>query len=293
MCKVDLHIHSNISSDGTYSVRELIQMAKSKGMETISITDHNSVRGVKEALFLGAEEGIQVIPGIEIDTVYDGIDFHMTAYGIDFESTEYQKLEAHYYDDMRIKSWQAVDKFINHFSLDISEDILKSIAVRGMIVPENFADYLLKQEFYNNAEFLKEYRANGSRSDNPNVNFYWDYFSQGKIAYVEEERISCDAVIDLIHRTGGIAVIAHPGVNFKDKDEVLEKLLERVDGIEAFSSYHTEEQCKKYLLLAKKYQLKVSCGSDFHGHHKPNIQIGNIPWNDIDISFCSIQSNGH
>lgn len=277
MSKIDLHMHSNISTDGTHSVAELIQMAKDKEMKTIALTDHNSVRGVKEAISLGKEAGINVIPGIEIDTMCDGIDFHMLAYGIDFESEEFQKIEQHFYDDMIEKSWQAAENFIKLFSLDVSKEVLESIAVRGVIVPEDLGDYLLKQAAYEDAEFLKPYRPGGSRSDNPNVNFYWDYFAQGGIAYVKEDRTPYEEIIDVIHRTGGIAVIAHPNVNFKGKDEILEKVLEKVDGIEVFSSYHTEELCEKYFALAKKHQLKVSCGSDFHGQHKPKIQIGGIP----------------
>jgi len=282
MSIIDLHIHSSMSDDGTYSLSDIIRMAKEKHMETIAITDHNSIAGVKEAMILGKEEGICVIPGIEIDTIFEGINFHMTAYRIDIEDEGYQKLEKFYHDHAIQDSWNAVEQFIDYFSLDISKDSLKNIAVRDIIVPEDFADYLLKQESYAEAEFLLPYREKGSRSDNPNVNFYWDYFSQGKIAYVKEEKLPLEEVVELIHKTGGVAVVAHPGVNFKEKDDVLERLLQKVDGIEAFSSYHTEEQCEKYFALAKKYNLKVSCGSDFHGHHKPKIEIGKIPGNQIN-----------
>lgn len=282
MSKIDLHMHSNFSTDGTYSVKELIQIAKEKGMNTIALTDHNSVKGVKEAILLGKEAGIHVIPGVEIDTMCDGTDFHMLAYGIDFEAEEYQKIEQHFYDDMIEKSWQAAENFIKLFSLDVSKDVLERIAVRGVIVPEDLADYLLKQEAYQDAEFLKPYRPGGNRSDNPNVNFYWDYFAQGGIAYVKEDRTPYEEIIDLIHRTGGIAVVAHPNVNFNGKDEMLEKILEKVDGLEVFSSYHTEEQCEKYFSLAEKYHLKVTCGSDFHGQHKPKIQMGGIPGKEVE-----------
>jgi len=282
MSRIDLHIHSNFSGDATYDVKDIMKMAKEKQMEIIAITDHNSVAGVREAVLLGKEAGIDVIPGIEIDTRIEGIDFHMLGYEIDIESEEYQELEEYCHQQAIKKSWQAVEKFIKYYSLDISKEVLEGLSVEGVIEPEDFANYLLKEESYTDAEFLLPYRKNGSRSDNPNVNVFWDYFSQGKVAYVKEERISYDRAIDLIHRTGGIAVIAHPGVNFKEKDDVLEKLLQKADGIEVFCSYHTEEQCEKYYKIAKKYDLKISCGSDFHGHNKPMVQIGKIPGKQIE-----------
>ena len=80
---IDLHIHTNISADGTYSPAEIIEIAKSQNMDMIAIADHNSVRAVKDAIRLGNEKGICVIPGIEIDCVFDGVNFHLTGYGID------------------------------------------------------------------------------------------------------------------------------------------------------------------------------------------------------------------
>lgn len=282
MSTIDLHIHTNISTDGSHSVQEIIEFAKENNVNKIAITDHNSIRAVKEAIELGEKNNIQVIPGIEIDCVYENINLHMTAYYIDYNDPRYSELEEYYYQTSKKNTWQAVYTFMNAFHLNISDDILNEISINGILVPEDFADYLLTHDEYKDLRILDPYRKGGTRSDNPNVNFYWDYFSQGKLAYVKEEKIDVTSIIHLIHDTGGIAVVAHPGVNFKNQDEKLQSLLKKVDGIEVFSSYHSDEQIDKYLEFANQYKLKITCGSDFHGHHKPMIQIGKIPGKDIE-----------
>lgn len=282
MSNIDLHIHSNISLDGTYSIKEIIEKAKDNNMKMIALTDHNSVKGVKEAIELGTTHSIKVVPGIEIDCVFKGVNLHMTAYNIDINDLRYSKIEKFYLDNSIENTWKATYKFLEKTKLNISKEILDEIAVQGVLVPEDICEYLLSHSEYDDLEILKPYRKNGSRSDNPNVNFYWDYFSQGKIGYFKEEKIDALEIIDLIHDTGGIAVVAHPKANFKDKDDILEELLKLVDGLEVFSTYHNEEDCLKYLELAKKYDLKITCGSDFHGIHKPSIEIGKIPGNEIE-----------
>lgn len=88
------------------------------------------------------------------------------------------------------------------------------------------AAYLLSHKEYDDLHWLDPYRAGGSRSDNPNVNFFWDFFSQGKPGYTAGSKKTAAEIIDLIHATGGEAVVAHPGANFKGKDEILERLLD-------------------------------------------------------------------
>lgn len=82
-------------------------------------------------------------------------------------------------------------------------------------------------------------------------------------------------MIDIIHRNHGAAVLAHPGVNLKGKEFLLDGILGLgIDGIEAFSSYHTSEQAKNFYQIACEKQVFVTCGSDYHGKTKPSIEIG-------------------
>lgn len=276
MKNIDLHIHTNASADGTYDPMTIVEMASLHHMELISITDHNSISSVDDAIKASEITGVTVLPGIEIDCVFEDVNLHMTGYGIDFNDERYEQLKDYYYQQAVRVTWNGTRAFLNEMNISLSDEVLKSLTVQGMIVPEDLADYLLHSSEYDELEWLKPYREGGNRSDNPNVNFYWDYFSQGKAGYIKETKLPAEEIIDLIHQTEGLAVIAHPGQNFRDQDEKLERLLRMVDGLEVYSSYHTEEDVKKYRAMALRNNKIISAGTDYHGHHKPSIELGEI-----------------
>ncbi len=91
--RADLHMHSYYSLDGELSIKELLDLCHEHKLDTISLTDHNSVRGVGEAIGLAYATGIHVIPGIEIDCIYNGIDLHILGYNIRWESRDFSSLE--------------------------------------------------------------------------------------------------------------------------------------------------------------------------------------------------------
>lgn len=277
MKKIDLHMHTNISADGTFTPEELLEIAQKENMDVIAVCDHNSVRAVASAIEEGKRKGIEVIPGIEVDCLFEGVNVHMTGYGIDVSDKRYEELEQFYIRQYLEITWIGARNFLKSVALELSDDVLNSIAVRGMIISEDLAEYLLTHEEYNHLEWLKPYRPKGTRSVNPNLNFYWDYFSQGKPGYVEGKKKTAQETIELIHSTGGKAVIAHPGANFKGQDDILGRLMDLVDGVEVFSSYHSEEEVEHYRNMALEHGCFLTAGSDFHGHHKPSIVMGNIP----------------
>ena len=282
MSTLDYHIHTIVSTDADYTPAEIIRMAKENGVKTLAITDHNHVASVAEAVRLGEAEGIRVIPGIEIDCEFEGVGFHMTAYRIDITDPRYDELFHYYYDQSVENTWKAKRQFCEA----MPDELLKAVAKDNILVPEDIGAYLLSHKEFDDLHWLDPYRAGGSRSDNPNVNFFWDFFSQGKPGYTAGSKKTAAEIIDLIHATGGEAVVAHPGANFKGKDEILERLLDSgVQGMEVYSSYHSEEQTRHYRQLALDHGLWMTCGSDFHGHHKPAIQIGRIPFleNEAEI----------
>lgn len=110
---------------------------------------------------------------------------------------------------------------------------------------ELLAGVLLNDLDYSRHPLLAPYRPGGSRSDNPYVNFYWDFCSEGKPCFAQMEYPSLDAVIGAIHQSYGLAVLAHPGVNLRGAEKEVEGLISMgLDGLEAFSSYHTPEQAR-------------------------------------------------
>jgi hypothetical protein len=140
----------------------------------------------------------------------------------------------------------------------------------------------------NSNPLLIPYRKGEARSDNPFVNFYWDYCAQGKPAYVPIHYISLADAVKLIRQAGGIPVLAHPGNNICEDEELLHAILqEGVDGIEAFSSYHSLEQTDFYLGKAAEFGVAVSCGSDFHGKTKPQIRVGCVDCGGLETELLT------
>ncbi|MDO5565014.1 MAG: phosphatase, partial [Planctomycetia bacterium] len=113
------------------------------------------------------------------------------------------------------------------------------------------------------------------RSDNPFVNFYWDYFAQGKTCYAPMNFPDLAQTIQVIHSCGGKAVLAHPGNNLKNRFELLDEIVPLgLDGIEVFCSYHDRNTIEYFLRKAKEYSLLFTCGSDYHGKTKPAVRLG-------------------
>ena len=138
-----------------------------------------------------------------------------------------------------------------------------------------FAEVLLAKPEYKDHPLLFPYREGGSRADNALVNFYWDFYAQGKPCHVEIEIPTMKDIIQMIHQNHGLAVLAHPCINLNGKEELLCGIVSLgMDGIEAFSSYHTPQQATNRLEQARKYHLFYTCGSDFHGKTKPSIALG-------------------
>ena len=92
MNRFDLHMHSCYSSDGQFTPKELIEIAKDKGLKTIALSDHDCISGVKEMIRLGNEVGIEVIPAIECSTSIGYTDVHLLGYGIDLDNDYFQNL---------------------------------------------------------------------------------------------------------------------------------------------------------------------------------------------------------
>ena len=155
-------------------------MAKANGVKRMAIADHNRIHNVVPAMQLGEKEGITVIPGIEIDCEFEGVHFHMTAYEFDLNDPFFEELYHFYYDQNVENTWKAKHQFCEAMHLDIPDSELQPYAKEGILVPEEIGGYLLSHHEYDDLKWLDPYRPGGQRSDNPNVNFYWDYFSQGK-----------------------------------------------------------------------------------------------------------------
>lgn len=271
---IDLHMHSLYSDDGEYSPTQLVEMCYHKGIKIMAIADHNSVKAIDEASMKAKEYHMQYIPAVEIDCTFEGINLHVVGYGIDHHHEDFIQLEKNVLDQELACSIQKLE-LTNALGFSLTQEDLDQLSDNGVYTGEMFAEVLLSKEEYRDHELLKPYRENGPRGDNPFVNFYWDYYAQGKPCYTQIIYPSLKDTIDLIHRHGGQAVLAHPGNNLKGRFEVFDDMMKLgYDGVEAFSNYHSSETVDYFYQKGLEYGIMTTCGSDFHGKTKPAIELG-------------------
>jgi len=287
MIKTDLHVHSKFSNDGELGVQDIVQKCVENNIITLSITDHNSVRVTEEAVTCCAQSGVTYIPGIELDCTYEGTDLHLLGYHVDWKSKEFATLE----EVIERRILDAIPRMISNLSkegihINVDEVFEKS----GGKPPsaELFAEVLLGKKEMQSNEKLKPYMKGGARSDMTYINFYLDFFAQGKPAYVKVEKMSFNAAINMVLSHGGIPIIAHPGLNLKGKEEIVLELLEQgARGWEVFNNYHDQKQMEYLARIAVERSVLMTCGSDFHGKNKPLIDIGKFPIMDQHLPYLS------
>jgi predicted metal-dependent phosphoesterase TrpH len=184
MAGIDLHMHSMYSCDGELSPGELFEIARRSGIRTVSLTDHNTCAGIPDAVEAGRTAGIEIISGVELDCFYQGVLFHVLGYGIDHDNSLLQEIDLNVQFQNRASSLETI-RLINKAGIKLDEEEALSKAKNGFVTGELIAEIVLNKTNAGNNPLLHPYLLpRGSRSDNPYVNFYWDYCGQGSPAYV-------------------------------------------------------------------------------------------------------------
>lgn len=269
---VDLHMHSKYSDDGEFTPTQLVDMCHEAGVKIMAIADHNWVKANDEAKARCEELGMTYIPAIEIDCTYAGLNFHVVGYGINDESLNELGESV---EKQEIACSANKLELTNALGFDLKKEQLDALSSNGVYTGEMFGEALLADERYVDYELLKPYREGGSRSDNPFVNFYWDFYAQGKPCYTEVKFPTVEETVKLINKHGGVAVLAHPGNNLKGRFELFDDMVKiGIQGVECYSSYHPVEVNEYFYNKAKELDILYTCGSDFHGKTKPAIVLG-------------------
>lgn len=276
--RIDLHLHSCHSDDGELTPTALVALCLEAGVTVAAVADHNTVDGVAEAVAAGEAAGVRIIPAIELDCEAPGAHVHLLGYGIDIQAPVWARITA----DVRAKEIATASRLVEgarSLGLRVDDAALAGKAIRGVITVEMIADVALAEPANDASEVLAPYRAGGARSDNPYVNVYWDFYAPGKPLHVPVAYMSLREAQDVVRGAGGVPVLAHPGQNLGMDEQLVEGVLaEGIDGLEVFSSYHTQAMCDFYRNLARSRGLRMTAGSDFHGRSKPQVCVGEIPW---------------
>lgn len=270
----DLHIHSSFSGDGQYSPEQLVELAYNTGLHTISLTDHDSVLGVPRMMAAAKKYEIKVIPGIECSTLCEDYSVHVLGYGININNSYFKDLTKKVRKLTHDAFFERAYKMIQKYDLKIDiEDFAKKN--QNLNLWDEFCKLIFHDSKYQTISDFVDYIPGGKRSDPASVNFSTDKLQPGSDLYVRVEFPDFKETICRIHEAGGIAVIAHPfRIFYKNEERLLNAIKCGIDGIEAFSNYHEKYHNLYYAEFAKKHDLIITCGSDFHGKLKPSINLG-------------------
>ena len=251
--RADLHLHSTYS-DGWYSPHEICCIAKARGLELISITDHDTLNGADEKRLAAQKHALAYLSGWEISAYDDGQKVHILGYGC--------KRESAYLEFTKKRKESALLR---------AEDSLQKLRFAGIEI--SMQDVLdLQADKSAPLHTMHLARAIAKRTGESEGETYLKYLAPGKMASSKIGRPTPEESIDCIHACHGIAVIAHPGRIDLPKNE-LESLIMRLiayglDGIESVYTTHTERETEYFSALARAKGVLVTGGSDTHVEDK-------------------------
>jgi len=261
----DLHLHTTFS-DGTYSPEELVAHAQRQGLDALALTDHDTVEGCARTAVACKQAGIEFIPGTELTAEVDGRELHLLGYFIDTAHppllVDMAKFQA-----VRQNRIREIVARINELGIPLDAEAVFALANCRSPGRPHVGRALVEGGFC------------------PSMDEAFDRFlKKNRPAWVPKFKISARNAIALIHQAGGLAVMAHPGLN--NSDEIIPELVAAgLDGIECFHTKHSLATRTHYLRLAGQHHLLVSGGSDCHGMSKGKPLIGTVklPYENVQL----------
>lgn len=271
---IDLHVHTTYS-DGTLTPYEVIQLAKTKSLQAIAITDHDTTDGLDESKSYCEQFNIEFIPGIELAGQYNNIEVHILGLLIDYHDSPLSKALQSIVKERNARNNTMINLF-NDIGINITLQELSDNNPDCIITRSHFANILVAKGITNTRE--QAFRK---------------YLSKGCPTYIERNYLTAQQCIQLIHDSNGIAILAHPtlyGYHYNQISTMLQDLKESgLDGVEGIYPTYTPPQTKQIYRLAEANNLLLSGGSDFHGTAKPNLDLGS-GYGRLDVPY-SILSN--
>jgi len=244
--KFDLHLHTYYS-DGKYSPKKVVDLSVERNLDGIAITDHDTVLGLEEAIEQSKNyKGFMVIPGIEFGCIYMDEEVHILGYFIDYKNKEIIEATKKLQQSRENRGSAIVEK-LNNLGFNLTYNNIKELSKENFIGRVPIAKALVEKGYVSS---IKE--------------AFDKYLDKGKLGYVEKKSLSIKETIDLIKSSGGISVLAHPGL--LKKYEIIDYCIKvGIDGIECIHSRHSKEQTEELKELALKKNLIITGGSDCHG----------------------------
>lgn len=266
----DLHIHSN-HSDGSYSPEEILDIAIEKKMSIISITDHNTLDGSRELMNLCQHKNITCIPGVELDAIHAGINYHILGYGVDLNNDTFESFTNHN----------------NNLLEEVNISLIRKMEPEYNCISLNDYSNFTFQKKDGGWKTLYYFLSLGLTS---NLTDGFKYYAKYNHSYTCVGFPDITTVCEQIHKAGGVAVIAHPGrviknVTITEFEQELRSLLSfPIDGIECYYPSHSEEITNSCLVICKENNLLITGGSDCHGTFE-DTRIGHMKITQKNLSL--------
>jgi len=272
---VDLHLHTT-ASDGVRSPSEIVNYAKTKGLQAIAITDHDTIEGLTEAVAEGQRIGFEVIPGIEISAEHSPGSMHLLGYFLDIHHPLLNE-RLQYLQKARAERNPKIVDNLNRLGVKISYDEVIRASGGGQVGRPHFAQVLLEKGY------VRTFQEAFDR-----------FLKKGAPAYVDKVRFTSAEAIHFIREAGGVAVVAHPntlGVNGSKALEVLllQLIREGLQGIEVYYPEHSLSETAQYKFTAEKHGLVITGGTDYHGIEGNDLEIG-VGRGDMKLPYSIIEN---
>lgn len=255
---VDLHVHST-KSDGSYTPSGLVAYALEKGLTAFALTDHDTTDGIDEALRAAEGKPIEVIPGIEFSSEYEGKDIHIIGLYIDYQSGFFKRRLVNFVNGRIIRNREMCRRLTAH-GIPVTYEELAAEFPGSVITRSHYAKYLLNHGYTKSLEEAFD-----------------RYIGDNCPCFVPRKKITPMRAVEIILKAGGIPILAHP-ILYHMSGAGLEKLIAALKetglvGIEAVYSTYSPSEERQMRALAAKYDLCISGGSDFHGNAKPGLDL--------------------
>jgi len=265
----DLHLHTQFS-DGTFTPEELVLRAQNAGLACIALTDHDTVEGCARAAAACAAVKMEFISGAELTAEHEDTEVHILGYFLDSQNRVLLDRIAKF-QSVRQNRIHEMCAALNRLGIPLKAASVFALANCRSPGRPHVARALVQEKLIGNLDEAFE-----------------KYLNKGRPAWVPKTKMSALESVQLIHEAGGLAVMAHPGLN--RTDDIIPGLVDAgLDGIECFHTKHSTVMSERYLEIAEKYDLLVTGGSDCHGFSKKQPLIGTVrlPYEHVERLYAT------
>ena len=246
------------------------------GLDVFSISDHDTVAALEEAFILAEDYPGEYLANVEVSLGHRGVGFHLLAPLVDRRHRPLLDLLARIRLSRVRQNRIRIDR-LRSLGFDVRYDDVREALGPVPVTGPAIASVVLSRRANRRHALLGQIPAGSGHS--PEIDFYKFFFLPGGPAHAAKETVSLARGIATVRAAGGVPVLAHPGLKRGVVDEKWARRAREMglEGIEAYSSYHSEETCRYYSEIAGRLDLVVTSGSDFHGRVKPHIAFGDVP----------------